>query len=169
MPPWSGPPERETVKLTGGQTLTNVHPRGTCKGAHCAIHRPSDHHMLEWPQWFREDRGMMERLCSHSIGHPDPDDPAVERRHGCDGCCAKPHLGGIDADSPWDGSLDAANASDAMPSRTAAQVRAELTAKAREAHRLPRCTARGECPCRWHALHHEIGSLQDELAGLTGA
>jgi hypothetical protein len=41
----------------------------------------------------------MERICAHSLGHPDPDDLAyVERTqgaeaarwasvHGCDGCC----------------------------------------------------------------------------------
>lgn len=55
--------------------------------------------MREWPTNFRADRfGLIERICSHGIGHPDPDsaafieqsghdDPSV---HGCDGCCTEP-------------------------------------------------------------------------------
>lgn len=76
-----------THTLVGGQRLVNVHSPDRCAGEHCTIHKPSDHHMGDWPQNFREDRGMMERLCPHGVGHPDPDDPAVGRAHGCDGCC----------------------------------------------------------------------------------
>lgn len=52
--------------------------------------------MRDWPQFWRDDRGLMERICSHGIGHPDPDDLAYKIRtggddaegvHGCDGCC----------------------------------------------------------------------------------
>lgn len=51
--------------------------------------------MKTWPQNWREDKGVMERICPHGVGHPDPDDAAylikMDRAyltiHGCDGCC----------------------------------------------------------------------------------
>ena len=55
--------------------------------------------MREWTQDWREDRLVMERVCSHGCGHPDPDHLAfIEREfgelfaraesiHRCDGCC----------------------------------------------------------------------------------
>lgn len=80
----------------------NVHERGQCAGEWCCIHNPSDHHMQEWPLNWRGDRRIMERLCPHGVGHPDPDDAAFRRRvakkhsayfdqgaHGCDGCCVE--------------------------------------------------------------------------------
>lgn len=87
------------VILTGGQRLTGVHPAALCEGHPCSIHHPSNHHMTEWPQNWRDDRNLMERVCQHGIGHPDPDHLAFIRRaagpdkaageaiHGCDGCC----------------------------------------------------------------------------------
>lgn len=77
------------VKLPGGQVLFNVHSESQCAGRACCIHNPSDHHMREWPQNFRSDRYMMERICSHGVGHPDPDDTSGDSVHGCDGCCAR--------------------------------------------------------------------------------
>lgn len=81
----------ERVILEGGEEIL-AHERDECKGAFCCIHRPSDHHMREWDQHWRQDRGIMERLCPHGIGHPDPDDLAIREgrdpgTHGCDGCC----------------------------------------------------------------------------------
>lgn len=73
--------------LVGGQVLLNVHDPSLCEGRACCIHAPSDHSMAEFPQHFREDRGIMERTCPHGIGHPDPDDPTLDTVHGCDGCC----------------------------------------------------------------------------------
>ena len=97
--------------------LYNVHDSALCQGRPCAIHNLTDHSMRSFPQHFREDRGIMERICpDHGIGHPDPDDHEyqVEREtrllqsrgpdefpegyyrhlaeqsvgvHGCDGCC----------------------------------------------------------------------------------
>lgn len=75
------------VTLIGGQRLRNVHLKGVCLGPHCCIHNPSPHHMVEWPQNWRPDRRIMERLCPHGVGHPDPDDPTQDTVHGCDGCC----------------------------------------------------------------------------------
>ena len=85
----------EKYKTGTGQTVW-VHDKKMCAGEHCCIHNPSDHHMKNWPTHWRDDRGLMERLCKHGIGHPDPDDLAFKKRnslpdakgiHGCDGCC----------------------------------------------------------------------------------
>jgi hypothetical protein len=43
--------------------------------------------MRSWPQHWRGDRGIIERVCDHGIGHPDPDDRNRDKIHGCDGCC----------------------------------------------------------------------------------
>ena len=82
---------------TGQHVL--VHDEKDCEGHNCCIHNPSDHHMKNWPTHWRDDRGLMERICPHGIGHPDPDDIDFKKRnfgekvastesvHGCDGCC----------------------------------------------------------------------------------
>lgn len=78
-----------------------THDPERCVGQPCVVHNPSKHHMSNWPMNWREDRYMMERLCEHGVGHPDPDhmffirnkyghDVAqTEGVHGCDGCCVK--------------------------------------------------------------------------------
>lgn len=78
--------------------LTKTHLAGTCAGEHCTIHDRSDHALRSFPQHWRSDRAIMERVCPHGVGHPDPDDCKlagpdgyVESVHGCDGCC----LGGV--------------------------------------------------------------------------
>jgi len=81
------------VTLVGGQAIF-AHPEVDCLDPPCCIHSPSDHHMRTWEQHWRPDRGIMERICPHGIGHPDPDDRAIrlghdEGTHGCDGCCRK--------------------------------------------------------------------------------
>lgn len=78
-----------------GQKLM-IHKKGVCTGA-CPVHKSSSHHMRKWKLHWREDRKMMERICEHGIGHPDPDDTAFRKTaykdddtvHGCDGCCVK--------------------------------------------------------------------------------
>lgn len=84
-----------------GTGVLVTHPEGTCRGEHCCIHNPSDHRLKDAPLHWRTDRGMMERICEHGIGHPDPDDLSHKRSimsrqafrsrayesHGCDGCC----------------------------------------------------------------------------------
>jgi hypothetical protein len=84
--------------ITGTGQLVHVHEKEDCEG-NCSIHNPSDHHMVNWPTHWRDDRGLMERICPHGIGHPDPDDIEFKRQkfgdkfadtesvHGCDGCC----------------------------------------------------------------------------------
>jgi hypothetical protein len=88
--------------ITGvGQVLGNTHIESMdCHDHGCTIHSPTDHSMREFPTLWRADRGLMERLCPHGIGHPDPDHltwyerthgaeaAGTESIHGCDGCCA---------------------------------------------------------------------------------
>lgn len=79
--------------VTGtGQTLRNIHSVSGCLGRPCTIHHPSNHVMRDFPTHWREDRGIMERICPHGVGHPDPDMPYEGTDsvwvHGCDGCCA---------------------------------------------------------------------------------
>lgn len=77
-------------------SLRNVHDPAVCEGRGCAIHnRPSDHALAEATLNWREDRGILERICMHGVGHPDADSAAylesigqgAQNVHGCDGCC----------------------------------------------------------------------------------
>ena len=79
----------DTYKVLNG-IIRNVHDPEKCEGRWCCIHNPSPHHMHSWPQLWRDDRGIMERICPHGVGHPDPDDRTTGRVHGCDGCCIAP-------------------------------------------------------------------------------
>lgn len=84
-------PINEWVDSTGA-TLYNVHRAESCKGRPCCIHNVSNHHMKTWPQLYRFDRRIMERVCTHGVGHPDPDDFRILNKldngiHGCCGCC----------------------------------------------------------------------------------
>lgn len=77
-----------------------VHDRDKCAGEFCCIHNPSDHPLKHAELNWRGDRRIMERLCSHGVGHPDPDDltyrlqqgedPKYAGVHGCcpEGCCS---------------------------------------------------------------------------------
>lgn len=84
----------ETYTTGTGQVL-DVHDAHTCTGLFCVIHHPSPHSMRDFPTHWRADRCLMERICPHGIGHPDPDGLAhipakrrqIESIHGCDGCC----------------------------------------------------------------------------------
>lgn len=72
-----------------------VHNRLLCQGDYCCVHNPSNHPLKNAPLNWRADRGMMERICSHGVGHPDPDDMLFKKTnnipydsiHGCDWCC----------------------------------------------------------------------------------
>lgn len=80
----------------GVEDLVNVHSPIDCAGRHCCIHNPSDHPLKDAPMNWRSDKGIMERVCKHGVGHDDPDDLAYRRMyglgdvsgtHGCCGCC----------------------------------------------------------------------------------
>jgi hypothetical protein len=74
-----------------------VHNPANCSGQACVFHNPSKHGMNDWPVNVRESN-LIERMCDHGIGHPDPDSVAYFDRmnqrgfdvHGCDGCCHEP-------------------------------------------------------------------------------
>lgn len=86
----------------GGEKWRAVHDGKACKGRTCIIHNPSKHNMRNWRMHLRET-GLVERICDHGIGHPDPDSaeffnqfgPEGSRGtwgiHGCDGCCVEPY------------------------------------------------------------------------------
>lgn len=76
--------------------LGNVHDPKLCAGRGCAIHNhPSNHRLNTAKLNWREDRGILERICTHGIGHPDHDSAlylesigqGFENVHGCCGCC----------------------------------------------------------------------------------
>jgi hypothetical protein len=85
-----------------GNIITNVHmPTDMCVKVGCCIHAPTLHRLIEFKQLWRSDVHLMERICPHGVGHPDPDHidyvkatrglqrAATESVHGCDGCCRK--------------------------------------------------------------------------------
>ena len=81
--------------------VITCHSRANCKGEFCAVHTRSQHNMRKYRQHWRPDRGIMERICSHGVGHPDDDDITDDTTHGCDGCCRdvndiNPQFTGID-------------------------------------------------------------------------
>jgi hypothetical protein len=87
------------VWWVGDTAVGKVHPASSCRRDEaCVIHRPTIHHMAKWPIFWREDRGIVERMCEHGVGHPDPDQWPYWRRmgrmheqvHGCCGCCTSP-------------------------------------------------------------------------------
>jgi hypothetical protein len=85
----------EVWDINPNQVLV-IHNQGDCSGM-CSLHNPSEHHMNDWPLWWRFDRHFMERTCPHGIGHPDPDEINYRlvhnlsdvSTHGCDGCCVE--------------------------------------------------------------------------------
>lgn len=90
--------DKPNTWLINSTQVIVTHAPDKCEGHHCCIHNPSEHHMRNWTMYWRDDKGVMERLCpEHSVGHPDPDDAAFNRRqgrdylniHGCCGCCSQ--------------------------------------------------------------------------------
>lgn len=84
----------EPYRLEHSDRVIMAHPQKSCTYdvGPCTIHLKTNHKMRAFPQHWRDDRGIMERICPHGIGHPDPDDLRVrtikhEGVHGCDGCC----------------------------------------------------------------------------------
>lgn len=81
--------------------ITRLHPEtADCYEHGCVIHSPTPYSSAnplgEAAMNWRDDKGQMERLCRHGIGHPDYDQANYNTRtghpysniHGCDGCCA---------------------------------------------------------------------------------
>lgn len=80
------------VLLENTDTYIRCHDDLSCRGEFCTLHNRSDHSMRSFPQNWRADRGIMERICPHGVGHPDPDELTLDMYgrgiHGCDGCCS---------------------------------------------------------------------------------
>ena len=83
----------EMTMLENG-VLTRVRSSIRCSGEQCWVHNPSPTHMTTWRVSWRADKRTAERVCSHRIGHPDPDDLEYNTRlgrdvsaHACEGCC----------------------------------------------------------------------------------
>lgn len=85
-----------------GINPVRVHSRKHCQNRElpCVVHSPSAHKMSGWPLRWCSDTQVMERMCPHDIGHPDPDHIAYVQSsqefytsystgadHECDGCC----------------------------------------------------------------------------------
>ena len=86
--------DNESVLLEHTDIYLTGHHIDHCAGEYCTLHNRSNHSMRSFPQHWRGDRGVMERVCPHGIGHPDPDEYKLfinewEGVHGCDGCCSK--------------------------------------------------------------------------------
>ena len=99
-PPATPPSDVTWLEHSGALTVANnvsvlrVHSAANCLVKdRCSIHKRSDHVMRKFPQVWRADIGIMERICEHEVGHPDPDSPwdkdDARWSHGCceQGCC----------------------------------------------------------------------------------
>ena len=81
--------------VEGEHLLVTHAPVKACETYSCVIHNPSVNVMSDFPLNWCGDRGIMERICPHGVGHPDIDSAARFDRmglsevntHGCDGCC----------------------------------------------------------------------------------
>ena len=95
---------RDLIANVGEARVLETHGPSQCAGEVCCVHNPSDHPLRDAPLNWRGDRYLMERICAHGVGHPDPDHLAYLERlgavtrgvfsvaeeqgvHGCDGCC----------------------------------------------------------------------------------
>ena len=84
-----------------GHQVVKTHPELACTPP-CPVHSPSEHPLKDAPLHWRGDRRIWERICSHGIGHNDPDSTAYNNQHGisddgshgCDGCCVAAHIEG---------------------------------------------------------------------------
>lgn len=72
-------------------------------GDYCTLHKPSLHHMLDWPMFFSLADRYIKRRCQHGALHTDPDvvvwsvKKALWVRHPCDchcQCCTNPEAVG---------------------------------------------------------------------------
>lgn len=75
--------------------LVGIHDIFVCRRP-CPIHNTASDHLLnKAPMIWNEDRGLIMRMCSHGIQHPDYDSALYyysvnlnnANVHACDGCC----------------------------------------------------------------------------------
>lgn len=82
----------------GGRTHTKEQCKASRKAGApkgCVLHRPTIHKLTGARQVLRAST-LIEDICSHGVGHPNPDSAAYLNWrdkstswdvHGCDGCC----------------------------------------------------------------------------------
>lgn len=86
--------KRTLAKLDKFDNWT-IHGPAMCVGQPCPFHSPSQHPMTQFKKHLRDDKHfLVERICPHGVGHPDPDSLWFFKSrgldlsmHGCDGCC----------------------------------------------------------------------------------
>ena len=83
------------TQFSAVRNLAYVHSPDDCEGRGCAIHNhPSEHPLNKAPLYWRADRGILERICEHNVGHPDFDSAKYLESIGkgyenVHGCCAQ--------------------------------------------------------------------------------
>ncbi len=97
---------------SGGRTHTKEQCKASRKAGApkgCVLHRPTIHKLTGARQVLRAST-LIEDLCSHGVGHPNPDSAAYLNWrdktdhwgiHGCDGCCGPLPKRYADEDMPW--------------------------------------------------------------------
>jgi len=85
----------DNMGFSVGMIHLRVHEPDQCVGEVCVIHHPSQHSLSGAPMHWRSDRRIIERICQHGCGHPDPDNKTIRSGedggiHNCDGCCSPP-------------------------------------------------------------------------------
>lgn len=99
---------------TGEPMILKHHSAKACVPP-CAFHAPSDHPLKDAPLNWRsglspfDGRRLLERLCEHGVGHPDPDGLAFANQNlpkgqepdtGVHGCCLSRCCSGSSFDPP---------------------------------------------------------------------
>lgn len=88
-------PTEETL-LESGQKLKH-HIRANCSGG-CCLHGTSRYASCKMPRQWRNEKGILEHVCPHDVGHPcraglDYAEVMGQHHdggiHDCDGCCAE--------------------------------------------------------------------------------
>lgn len=64
---------KEVWSVNPRRKIKGIHPEFKCTGPTCVLHKPTNHHMREFPLVFRRDLRTFERICEHQVTHPDPD------------------------------------------------------------------------------------------------
>jgi len=97
--------ERDRIFLEWSENifLVNTHSKERCRGENCTIHNRSENALRGWPQHYRSDRGIMERISPWGVGCPDLDDPCHKSEYGAThGCVVNPFIGWGGVCSPWE-------------------------------------------------------------------
>lgn len=72
---------------TGVGQVIVTHAQWSCIGDFCVVHRPMPGPWQDWPTRWRQDRGIMERVCPCGVGHPASEEYqwGGDMEHGCCG------------------------------------------------------------------------------------